>query len=343
MKRLAATALTVAGMMVLACGPVLAAGGEVRGRFVRRVEVAVGEREYLAIEIEQAGRDARARLLVPQRREDLAARVRRLREGQIVEATYVEEAGQKWVRVIEVAGQPDRPERVERPDRPRAPEGRDRPGPRPGEPPEIRRLLQRILERIERLEGEVRELRAENRRLRGEGGRPRGGEEAARGDRPRREGDRERGDRERAGRGERDRPRGEGDREREHAERGDRDHPEGREGDRPGGAEREGDRERPDRPRDAEGEGPREGELRGRFVRLVERQIGRLWHLGVVIDPDGEAESATLFVPKRRAEGGRWVDNADLAARARRLKAGQRVEITWRREEGQRWIRRIDW
>ena len=83
MRRLTAMALTMAGVIVLVCGPLLAEGGEVRGRFVRRVETAVGEREYLGIEIEQAGRDARGKLLVPQRREDLAARVRRLREGQI--------------------------------------------------------------------------------------------------------------------------------------------------------------------------------------------------------------------------------------------------------------------
>jgi len=85
--------------------------GEVRGLFLRLDERQVGEQEYLAIVIRPMESDEPVTLLLPQRREELGALARQLREGQNVEIVYVVEEGQKWVRRIETERRPGPEER----------------------------------------------------------------------------------------------------------------------------------------------------------------------------------------------------------------------------------------
>jgi len=315
----------VVAMMAVALLVVAAAVGaeEVRGRFVKRVERAHGDGEFLGVVVQLPEEKGQVTLLVPRRREDLAKQVQRLKEGQVVEVTYVTEGDAKWVRTVEVAGRPE----------PKAAEGE-----------EMERLLRRLLERIERLEREVRELRQQAERDRaarreGEGDRDREGGERLRIERREGEGDRERTER-REGDREGDKParterrEGEGDREGTEREReGDRKDREAAEGNR-----REGDREREGGEKELEGR----GELRGRFVRLAEQKLGRVEHLCVIVQPDERDAAVTLFVPMQRTERG-WVRDERIAGLARKLRAGQRVEVTWRRAEGQRFIVNIEW
>lgn len=322
-------ALAAVIMMGAWADRVEAARGELRGTFVRRAELALGETEYLGIVVRQAGRDETTTLVIPRRREDLMGQARKLHEGDVVEVTFAEEDGQKWVRIIETAGgegeRREGREREERGDRERAERK---------EMTEEEVLLRRLLERLEKLEAELKELREENRRLRE--GRD-GGRDVKRegGDRER-DVKREGGDREREVKREGDREvnREGGDREREVKREGDREVR--REG---GDREREVKREGGDRKR-AEKEGERSKDVqaaRGRFIRLAEQKLGNLEHLAVVVQLDGQEKPTTFFVPMRRV-GEKWVRDEEIAARAKRLREGQTVEIGWRWTEGQRFI-----
>jgi len=75
--------------------------GAVRGTFVRLVERAVGEREYMGIVIKPFERDDHVTVLVPREREELWQAARRLREGQEVGVSFVSEAGQKFIKGME--------------------------------------------------------------------------------------------------------------------------------------------------------------------------------------------------------------------------------------------------
>jgi hypothetical protein len=150
----------------------------------------------------------------------------------------------------------------------------------------------------------------------------------------RREGDRD-GERKRDGDGERKGgQKRDGDREREGERR------------RDGDKDRDADEPRRDRDKDRDGDKDREAdaqrESRGKFVRLEEKKLGRLEHLAVLIRLDDQEEATAFFVPMHR-RGDRWVRNADITELARKLRKGQRVEVTWRMTEGQRFIRRLDW
>lgn len=285
MKRSLGMSVAVGLVVALVGGMVLAAeGGTLRGAFVKRVEKQLGEVGYLGIVVRLAEGRGETTLLVPRRREDLMKAARELREGQTVEVLYGVEEGQKWVRGIEVAREPEA---------------------RPQEAEELRRMVRQLLERVEKLEAQVKELREQLNKVRGEG--------AARSDKE--AGGREGGEKK------------DSEKARPEAERTDK--PRG-EGDRPG-AERE---------KGGEAEADRTGEVRGAFVKLVEKRIGELEYLGVVVRPDGREEAMTLLVPKVRRED-RMVNHEELSARARQLREGQRVEIGWRLAEGQRWIQRL--
>lgn len=86
--------------------------------------------------------------------------------------------------------------------------------------------------------------------------------------------------------------------------------------------------------------GQTRGEVRGEFVRLVEKQVGDREFLGVVVNRFEGAGQATLLVPMRRTESGRVVRNEDLAAWARRLRPGTKVEIAYVVDGGQMFIKR---
>ncbi len=88
--------------------------------------------------------------------------------------------------------------------------------------------------------------------------------------------------------------------------------------------------------------GQTRGEVRGEFVRLVEQQVGDREYLGVVVARFEGGGQATLLVPMRRTESGRVVRNEDLAAWARRLRPGTKVEIAYVVDDGQMFIRRAE-
>jgi len=87
--------------------------GVVRGTFVRLVEQQVGEQGYLGIVVKPSESDEHVTVLVPRRPEQLAQRVRGLREGQDVEIGFVMDGGRRWARPMEAErreGVEERPE-----------------------------------------------------------------------------------------------------------------------------------------------------------------------------------------------------------------------------------------
>ena len=88
--------------------------------------------------------------------------------------------------------------------------------------------------------------------------------------------------------------------------------------------------------------GQTRGEVRGKFVRLVEKRVGDREFLGVVVARfEGEGQ-ATLLVPMRRTDGGQVVRNEDLAAWARALRPGTKVEVAYVVDDGQTFIKRAE-
>jgi hypothetical protein len=84
------------------------------------------------------------------------------------------------------------------------------------------------------------------------------------------------------------------------------------------------------------------GEVRGEFVRLVEKRVGDREFLGVVVARFGGKGQATLLVPMRRTDGGHVVRNEDLAAWARALRPGTKVEVAYVVDDGQMFIKRAE-
>ncbi len=73
-------------------------------------------------------------------------------------------------------------------------------------------------------------------------------------------------------------------------------------------------------------------EARGKFVRLIERKVGEHEYLGIVLQPtQGDGETTVLL-----ARGG------ELGDQARRLRKGQKLEIQFVIDGGQKWATRID-
>ncbi|MFQ6036128.1 MAG: hypothetical protein ACE5NM_09835 [Sedimentisphaerales bacterium] len=78
---------------------------------------------------------------------------------------------------------------------------------------------------------------------------------------------------------------------------------------------------------------PREGEVRGLFLRLAEREVDGQGYLAIVIRPTESDEPVTLLLPRRREE---------IGAFARQLRPEQKVEVAYVVEGGQKWVRRIE-
>ncbi|HUS48477.1 MAG TPA: hypothetical protein VNA25_02750 [Phycisphaerae bacterium] len=81
-----------------------------------------------------------------------------------------------------------------------------------------------------------------------------------------------------------------------------------------------------------EGADGKEGEARGKFVKLTEKQIGRQEYVGIVVKQE-RGEPSTFFVSRR---------SADLLAAAKALKPGQLVEIAYVAEDDHSFVRRIN-
>jgi hypothetical protein len=73
-------------------------------------------------------------------------------------------------------------------------------------------------------------------------------------------------------------------------------------------------------------------EVRGVFVRLIERQVGEKEYLGIVVKPFESDDHVIILTPR---------EQENLVSVARRLKEGQKVEIGYVRSDGQNWLRRL--
>ena len=75
------------------------------------------------------------------------------------------------------------------------------------------------------------------------------------------------------------------------------------------------------------------GELRGSFVRLTELRVQERGFMGIVIKPLERGELQTIVVPRQSER---------LVQAARRLRAGQKVEIVYAEEAGHKWVERLE-
>ena len=74
----------------------------------------------------------------------------------------------------------------------------------------------------------------------------------------------------------------------------------------------------------------RVGQVHGVFVRLREVAVGDGEHLGIVVKPQEGDENVTIVVPR---------EPKDVANVARKLREGQKVEIDFITDGGQRWLK----
>lgn len=74
------------------------------------------------------------------------------------------------------------------------------------------------------------------------------------------------------------------------------------------------------------------GQVRGKFLRLAEKKVGKREHLAVVVLPDGGKDEVVVLVGR----------DSEVAARARKLRKGQQVEITYVVEGEHKWARRAE-
>ncbi|UCG59597.1 MAG: hypothetical protein JSU70_08780 [Phycisphaerales bacterium] len=166
---------------------------ELRGVFVRLVEQAVGDHEYVGMVVKPFDSDEHVTVLVPREPREVTGAARRLKEGQEMEIAFVTEEGHPWLTalhtqglVVRLGGGEQRVEIEERSDEPgrrvevretrrveRRPERvrSERPGREPmrGLAGQLERLadeFRRLAERVRQMEGEMRRLREENERLR---------------------------------------------------------------------------------------------------------------------------------------------------------------------------------
>ncbi len=80
-------------------------------------------------------------------------------------------------------------------------------------------------------------------------------------------------------------------------------------------------------------DGDRSGAVRGIFVRLVEREVGERGFMGIVIKPFERDDHVTVLVPRQREEVWRA---------ARRLQGGQKIEISFVTEAGNKWVKGME-
>jgi len=74
----------------------------------------------------------------------------------------------------------------------------------------------------------------------------------------------------------------------------------------------------------------RSGEVHGAFVRLTEVAVGDGEYLGIVVKPQESDDHVTIVVPR---------EPRDVANVARKLRKGQKVEIAFITDGGQRWLK----
>ena len=77
---------------------------------------------------------------------------------------------------------------------------------------------------------------------------------------------------------------------------------------------------------------PGQGEVRGSFVQLAEREVGEREYLAIVIKPVESDDHVTVLVPRKE----------DFLHAARTLQKGDKVEIGYVVEDEQRWLKRIE-
>lgn len=77
----------------------------------------------------------------------------------------------------------------------------------------------------------------------------------------------------------------------------------------------------------------RPGEVRGTFVKLTEVVVGDGEYLGIVVKPQDADGHVTIVVPRKPKE---------VANVARKLRAGQKVEIAFVVDGGRRWLRGME-
>ncbi len=77
----------------------------------------------------------------------------------------------------------------------------------------------------------------------------------------------------------------------------------------------------------------RNGQVRGVFVRLAERQVGERGYMGIVVKPFDRDDHVTVLVPREYEE---------LARSARTMQEGDRLEISYVSEHGEMWIKGIE-
>lgn len=77
----------------------------------------------------------------------------------------------------------------------------------------------------------------------------------------------------------------------------------------------------------------RTGEVRGAFVRLTEVAVGDGEYLGIVVKPQEADGHVTIVVPR---------EPKDVANVARKLRAGQKVEIAYIVDGGRRWLQGME-
>jgi hypothetical protein len=81
------------------------------------------------------------------------------------------------------------------------------------------------------------------------------------------------------------------------------------------------------------GQRDRNGSVGGTFVRLVEQEVGERGYLGIVIKPHERDDHVTVLVPRQREE---------LLQAVRRLKAGQKVGVSFVTDAGHKWIKGME-
>ncbi len=77
----------------------------------------------------------------------------------------------------------------------------------------------------------------------------------------------------------------------------------------------------------------RDGQVRGTFIRLIEREMDQGQIMGIVVQPSERDEPLTVLVPR---------ENEDLRQAARRLQEGQIVEIAFAFEGRNNWLGRLE-
>lgn len=79
-------------------------------------------------------------------------------------------------------------------------------------------------------------------------------------------------------------------------------------------------------------EDARLAEVRGVFVKLIERQVGEKEYVGIVVRPLESDDEVTILTPR---------EPENLIDMARKLKEGQKVEIRYAPNDGQNWLRNL--